>query len=549
VDELTDPEQALVAPPARPGDRIGRAAVTITVWNLVSRISGFARVVVTAAALGIVALGDAYQSANLVSNILFELLAGGLLFSVLVPTFVVKLDSDRRDEARAMAGVLLIRALVVLGALVVISIALAPQIMQLLTSGVSDPVRRHQEVVLGGFLLWFIMPQLLLYAIGAVATALLQADRRFVAAAVAPFFNNLVVIATMVAFAAVHDPKRGIDLTVGEKVILGGGTLAGTVALTVVPLVALRRAGLGARLRWNDPTAKGLGALARKGAWGAGDIGLNQVMVVATVVFAGRVDGGVIAYQTAFTFFVLPHAILAYPIFTALFPRLSAHGAAGDLASFAADVAGGVRAMALLLVPAAALLAVVALPLLTLARRGQFTTHGVQLVASVLVAYMVGLLGYSAFFLLTRASYAIDDVRSPTMVYLWTTVAAIIGMAIASSLADGSAKVVVLGLVHGVAVSLGSVGLYVRLRRRAGHPIPVLAALARAAGATVVAAGLAWLVVGAVGWRTNVHAMLAIAAAGTVGVVVYVGLLAAARTPELDPVWARARRLRGPRPA
>ena len=81
----------------------------------------------------------------------------------------------------------------------------------------------------------------------------------------------------------------------------------------------------------------GLGALARKGAWGAGDIGLNQVLVLATVVFAGRVPGGVIAYQTAFTFFLLPHAVLAHPIFTVRFPELAAYGAAGDNDGFAAD--------------------------------------------------------------------------------------------------------------------------------------------------------------------------------------------------------------------
>ncbi len=473
MDDLTDPEAALVMPADRPTDRVGRAAATITFWNLVSRLSGFVRVVITNRALGIAALGDTYQSANLVSNILFELLAGGLLFSVLVPTFVAKLDSGRRDEARALGGVLLTRALVMLGGIVVISLVFASKIMWLLTTAVSDPVRRASEIRLGAYLLWFIMPQLLLYAVGAVATALLQADRRFVAAAVAPFFNNLVIIATMLVFGATLHTSSGTTvpaLSVGQKLILGGGTLAGTVILVLVPLIALRRAGLGTRLRWSDPAASGLGELARKGAWGAGDIGLNQVMVVATVVFAGRVDGGVIAYQTAFTFFVLPHAILAYPIFTALFPRLSAHGATGDVDSFAGDVAGGIRAMALLLVPASALLAVVALPLLTLAQGGQFNAHGVHLVAAVLVSYMAGLLGYSGFYLLTRASYAIDDVRSPTMVYLWATVGAIVGMAIASSLAENSGKVIVLGLVQGAAVTLGSIGLYIRLRRRTGRP-------------------------------------------------------------------------------
>ena len=281
------------------------------------------------------------------------------------------------------------------------------------------------------------MPQLLLYGVGAVATAILQADRRFVAAALAPVCNNVVVIATMVAFAAVHDPARGLTLTTGEKWLLGGGTLARTSAS---PCAACSRAGRpGSAFRPRGPHAgvTALGALARKGAWGAGDIGLNQVLVAATVVFAGRVDGGVIAYQTAFTFFLLPHAVLAHPIFTARFPELSAHGAEGNHDAFARNLSPGLRSMILLLVPAAVLMAVTAAPMLSIIRVGQLDAHGGELVAAVLAAYMTGLLGYSSFFMLTRASYAIDDVRSPTTVYLAVTAAAIVLMAVTSTMVHG----------------------------------------------------------------------------------------------------------------
>ena len=90
---------------------VGRAAAVITFWNLVSRLTGFARVVATASALGIAALGDTYQRTNQISNVLFELLAGGMLFSVLVPSFVAVLHRDDRStkhgaEAGAIAGAL-----------------------------------------------------------------------------------------------------------------------------------------------------------------------------------------------------------------------------------------------------------------------------------------------------------------------------------------------------------------------------------------------------------------------------------------------------------
>jgi peptidoglycan biosynthesis protein MviN/MurJ (putative lipid II flippase) len=158
---------------------------------------------------------------------------------------------------------------------------------------------------------------------------------------------------------------------------------------------------------------------------------------------------------------------------------------------------------------------------------------------------MVGLMGYSGFYLLTRASYAIDDVRSPTMVYLWATIGAIVGMAVASSLSENSGKVVVLGLVQGAAVTLGSLGLYARLRKRTGRPMPVTAAILRAGLGTAVGAGAAWWVVSRIGWSTDPRALESVVAAGVVGVVVYAMVLVALRTPELDPVWAKARSVAG----
>jgi putative peptidoglycan lipid II flippase len=534
---------AEVADPLRPMSGAG----TIAVLNLASRLTGFVRVIVTAGALGIVALGDTYQSASLVSNVLFELLAGGLLFSVLVPTFVSTIERGDRAAVRDLASVLLARVLVVLAVVAAAGIALGPTLMRWITSGAPSAAVRQQEVDLGAFLLWFVMPQLLLYAVGAVMTALLQSMRRFVASSLAPVCNNVVVIVTMVAFSVVHDPDRGIHLTAGEKLLLGGGTLGGTVAMTVLPILAARRAGIGFWPRWSAPGVEGLGALMRKGAWGAGDIGLNQVMIAATVVFAGRTVGGVIAFQTAFTFFLLPHAVLGHPVFTSLFPHLAAHGAADDRDAFARDLGGGLRSMVLLLTPAAALLAVVGLPILTVVRIGQLDEHGASFVAAVLAGYLVGLVGYSTFLLLTRASYALDDVRSPTMVYLWVTIAAVVAMAVVSANVGGEGRVVGLGLVHAAAVSIGSVGLYLRLRRRLGRPLPVVAAMGRAVAAAGLAGGAAWGIAVVIGWDERPQAVGAVAAALTVGLAIYALLLWVLRTPELDEVRAMLTRWGGPR--
>src|SRR5690606_33927258 len=106
------------------------------------------------------------------------------------------------------------------------------------------------------------------------------------------------------------------------------------------------------RPRWAMDSAE-IRPLVRRGPWAAGHVGLNQILILCTVVLVGKVAGGVIAYQTAFTFFLLPHALLAHPIFTALYPRLSRAGSEHDGAGFASDLGRGVRSVVALVLPAA----------------------------------------------------------------------------------------------------------------------------------------------------------------------------------------------------
>lgn len=530
---------------------LGRAAAVITACNLISRVSGFVRVVAIAGALGIAFLGDAYQRANEVSNVLFELLAGGLLFSVLVPSFVELLarashdaagSDDPTGDARRLGSVLVTRGVVVVGIVALVGMLGSDWIMRVLTLGTPSATRAEQ-IELGSFLLWFIMPQLVFYAAGSVASALLQADHRFFATSIAPLFNNLVVIATMVAFAVLHDPARGFALTPGEKVLLGGGTLAGTAAMTVVPFVALWNAGLGLRPRWRS-TGMSLRSLVARGAWAAGHVGLNEVLIGATIVLSGRVDGGVIAYQTAFTFFLLPHALLAYPIFTALFPRLSRKASTHDLRAFAVDLQLGMRSILLLLVPASGLLAVVAAPALSIIRLGELDDRGVRLVALVLVGYLVGLTAYSLFFLLTRASYALGDARRPTLVNLGVTVASIVAMVVASAVTHGIGLLVTFGVVQAVALTVGAAVLFLGVRGAIGQPVHVGAALARSVGCGGVAVAAALSITLLVGWENRADAVVAAIGAALVGVVVYGAALAASRAPELAAVTGVIGRIR-----
>ncbi|MBV8295677.1 MAG: oligosaccharide flippase family protein [Acidimicrobiia bacterium] len=508
-----------------------RSTASITAGNVASRVTGFVRVLAIGAALGTTFLGNTYQTSNLVSNILFELLAAGLLSSVLVPSFVGFIDSGRRDDAEHVAGAVLGVCLAVLGVVLTAALVLRPWIMRVLTVAVSDPGVRHQEVALGSFLLWFFLPQLLLYAAGAVATALLNGARRFAAPAFAPVANNVVVIATMAAFWVLHGSHGGLALTLEERLVLAIGTTAGVLAMTIVPFVALWRAGIRLRPRW-DPGHPAVRALARPGAWAVGYLASNQLLIAVTLVLANRVAGGVVAYQIAYTFFLLPYAVLAQPVMTAVFPRLSSDSLAGRWQRFSATLTDSVRLIAFLVLPASAVMAALAHPALQLMQLGALNAAGADLVARVTAAYALGLIGWSALQFLTRASYAADDMRTPTLVAAGVT-------AIGSALmlwwfwrSVGDSRVVVLGLAHSAAMVLGAGALLVLLGRRIHRTFPVGSALARSLACAAVAYAAARLAVHVLAAGSRVEAAATVVLGAVLALAAYAGLQWLARAPE-----------------
>lgn len=504
---------------AGPGPSVARATAIVSLLNLLSRITGLGRVVAMSAALGATALGDTYQAANLTSNILFELLAGGVLSAALVPTFVALFDKGRHEEAVRLAGVLLGAMLAALSLVVALALVLAPQLMGVLSMGVADTALRNEQNALGTFLLWFFLPQILLYAVGAVATALLHADRRFVAAALAPVFNNLVVIASMLVFWSIHDGAPGFDLTAGERVVLGAGATLGVVAMTIVPLIASWRGGLALRPRW-APAEPAIRPLIAKGTWAAGNLGLFQALALITLIVANEVAGGVVAYHMAFTIFLLPYALLANPLTTTLYPILAASAAADRSDRMAHEVGWGMRTLAFVLIPASFIGAAVARPALEFMRLGNLDADGAGLVSAATGGYMAGLLGYAAFLLLTRAFYALGDTRTPTVVNLVTVASGCVAALILGQVLAGTSVLVMLGLVHAAVVTVGAIGLWWIVQRRVGR-IDIAGAIGRDVAMAALAGMASWSAVASVGTDSRWTAALAVAFGGTAGVLVY----------------------------
>src|SRR5688572_11928951 len=237
------------APSTPPAAGLGRAARLMGAATAVSRLLGFGRVLVIAAVLGTTDLGNIFSASNSVSNVLFDLLAAGALSAVLVPAFVDLLDRRSQAEAERLAGALLGWSLVVLGPICLAGVLAAPALARLLTTGTADPAVAAGQRELATFLLRLFVPQVLLYAVGAVSTAVLHAKRHFTVTAVAPIGNTVVMVAALLTFQALHGPgEAGFDLSLAERLALGAAGTLGVVAFVGIKAVALWRTGFRLRI-------------------------------------------------------------------------------------------------------------------------------------------------------------------------------------------------------------------------------------------------------------------------------------------------------------
>lgn len=482
-----------VPPPAVPAGIAARnrAAARMSVLTLVSRGTGFARVMVVAAVLGTSYLGNVYQSANMVPNILFELFAAGILQSILVPIMVDAVDRASAGEAERIAGVVLGAILSLLGAIVAVGMVTAPLLIRMLVSGVDDPAIRDAQVQLGLFLLWFFLPQVVFYAVNLVATAVLNAKGYFGLPVFAPTVNNVIVIGVYLLFAHMRGGSApSLELTLAEKLVLGLGTTLGVVAFCFVPVVGLMRTGFSLRPRIDlrHPVLK---RLLRQGMWAAGFLAFTQLLLVGVLVLANGVEGGVVVYQLAFVLFMLPHSLFAVPVFTTAFPAMTRDAVAASWSGFAEEVGRATRSIALFTMVSAAALVALAGPLSQVIALGNASTRTAD-VASAIVAFSLGLPGFSMLLFLTRVAYARSDTRTPTVVNLAVLVVGVAAMVVLTRVMDAGDRVAAIGLGYSLAQTLGAVLLGLVLRAQLhglGAAVEqVVLPLARTALASTVAA-------------------------------------------------------------
>ena len=499
------------------------AAAMIALVNVASRLMGFLRWFVMASEVGPNALGDAYTSANTLPNVLFEVAAGGALAGAVVPLVAAPLARSMRAEVDRTASALLGWAMVVLVPLALAVALFARPLVGLFLSSGTDGQLDVAGVLLSTFAL-----QLPLYGLGVVLSGVLQAQRRFLAAALAPLLNSVVVIAVFLVFGQMvtsgkDDPASIAD---GAILLLGWGTTAGVAVMSLSLVGPVLRTGV--RLRPTVTFPPGVAVQARALAIaGLGALVAQQVSVVVGLALANRYgqDGtfSVLLYTQAVYF--LPYAVLAYPLATASLPRLAEHAARSEGAEFAGLTARTTRAVLLVSAVGAAALAAVAPAVEQVF--APIADGSVRGMATALTAMAPGLLGFALILHLSRALYALHRGRSAVVATAagWLVVAGtalVIVPALTGGGRDQVATLQGLGAAGSLGMTVAGVGLVVAVVRAAGRD--AARGLPRTAGVLVpgAAAGawagrwLADVVLGPAGTAGLWRALLAGAAAAAV---------------------------------
>ncbi len=488
---------------------LNRSARLMTILTMVSRASGFLRVLVFTYVFGKTYLANTYISANTVPNILFELFAAGALQAVLVP-LMVRLMPDKAEAERASGTVLgvLCAGLATIG---VAAIAFGPQVMSLLVQDVRSPSTRQDEIELGALFLWFFMPQLVFYGANIVATAVLNARNKFALPVFAPALNNVVVIVAYLWFGAVHEGPLTLELTTAETWLVAGGTTLAVVVFCLLPVWGVWHDGFRLRPRFavRDPA---LGGILRDGAWAGVFLALTQVVQVVILKVANREAGAPTVYAFAFILYTLPHDLFSVPVMTTRFPEMSRAAQGDDWPAYRRTVTVAVRSIVFLALGSTAISLAVAGPaaeLLTFGKGAQLAPR----IADATMAFAPGIVGFGLFLFFTRALYADADARTPALVnFGLVLVVCPIMLTVVPHLSDRN---LVTGLTAAYAVgNLGAalaIGVIVsrRMGRLGAGRIHAGGAVARGAVGAALGGAAGWFVVERMGYDTKPEALLA----------------------------------------
>ena len=532
---------------------LARSTAGMAAGTVASRVLGMVRAGMQAAVVGLVLAGDAWDVANTLPNIIYLLLAGGVLNAVLVPQ--ITRAASHADGGREYVDRLLTLAITGIAVVTVLFTVAAGLLVGLYGTPKWTPDVRTLSTAFA----LICMPQIFFYGLYTLLGQVLNARNHFAAYMWAPVAANIVAIGGM-AYFLLNYPRQAdaADWTSPMIWVLAGSATAGVAAQALVLIVPLWRSGFRFRPRWGF-RGVGLRTASTVALWTFTALGVSTLGFIVTsqvLTYAGQAGKlavlevpGKIAYSNAFLIFMLPHSLVTVSMVTALFTRMSRAAHAKDLGEVRADVRRGMRLTAVATVPAT----VGALVLGFAATATLFPANsdtGTRGIAVVMMAMMLGLVPFGVLYLLQRVFYAFEDAKTPFKLQIVVTVVATIAN-LASLLLP--LRWIAVGVGAGQALSnlAGmAVGLVLVRRRLGGLPLrDVGRSYVRLGVASAVAAAAAYVVLLGLGQIVpgKLYSPVALAAGGLVFAGIYIVVARRLRVREIDdlvgPVLERARRL------
>lgn len=470
------------------GGGLARTGGIMALGTIASRATGFLRTVALAAAIGTGALGDGYNVANTTPNILYDLLLGGVLTSVIVPV-LVRASKEDADGGEAFTSSLLTLIFLLLGVAVAVGLLAAPLIIKVYLAG-DVP---GQADLATTFLRWFL-PQILFYGVGATIGAVLNVRRSFAAPMFTPVLNNLVVIGVCIGFVYLLKPRPPTVATITgtQTTLLAVGTTAGVVVMTVALLPSLAKVGFRYRPRLDLRNPRLLTAL-RLAGWTFLFVAVSQAGYVV-VVRLGTAGTAYTVYSYGYIIFQLPYAIIGVSVITALLPRMSGHAADGRPDLVREDLGEGIRTAMVAILPAALFLLALGRPIaVTVFQHGAVGAADATAIGDTISAFAVALVPFSMFQLQLRAFYAHQDTRTPALTSIAIVASNIAAAALLAEIVPAEHRAVALALAFCLAYLVGVVITSALLRRRLGgidghQTIRLMTRVALAAGVGAVLA-------------------------------------------------------------
>ena len=464
-----------------------RAASTVSLLTLASRITGLVRELLVAASFGANAWTDAFNVAFRIPNLLRRLFAEGAFSQAFVPILAQTRSREGDEATRRLIDAVATVLAWALVATCVLGVAAAPLLVWLMASGLE---RFDGAVVLTRWM----FPYIGCMSLVALSAGILNTWRRFAVPAATPVLLNLAMIAAA-AFGAPLFGRWGVE----PIYALGAGVMAGGVLQLAIQVPALRRIGGLPRIgvvpsalvaAWRHPGVRGV---LRQMAPALLGVSVAQLSLLVNTQIASHVGVGAVSWLGyADRLMEFPTALLGVALGVVLLPQLASAQAQGDAVAYSGMLDWGLRLVLALALPCAVALLVFPQPLVAvLYHYGAFGARDVEQTVLALRGYGVGLMGLVGIKILAPGYYARQDIRTPVkiaVVVLLLTQA--LNVAFVPWLAHAG-----LALSIGVGALVNAVWLFVGLRRsglyRPAAGWPAFAARVFAAGAALGLA-LAW---------------------------------------------------------